>query len=495
MPVNKRAAAAQNRIPQAMPRLPIRPLFRQLQILVLLLAWSTAWAGNDVLPQSVQTALRQANIPASHVGVVVWQVGKSAPLLRHDDTLSFNPASTMKLVTSYAALELLGPAYTWKTGIYTDGSLDDGVLTGNLYIKGDGDPQLTLERFWLLLRELRSRGVREIRGDLILDQSYFSLPDADPARFDGEPGRAYNAIPAALMVNFNSTTLRLTPTAGGVAAYADPLPPGMRLVNKLQLDNAPCGEWRDRLDIQWLPDNGNSRLQLNGNYAAACGEKSTAFNLGDASVAVADAFRMLWQELGGRFTGSWRVGQVPANARQLMVFDSTPLAEVVRSLNKFSNNVMARSLFLSLGAVTSGAPGNTQKSADAVRSWLSGKGLDFPELVLENGSGLSRIERISPHSMARLLLAAYDSPVFAELESALPIAAVDGTMKSRGKNTALAGHAHIKTGTLEGVKTIAGYVFDKSGKRFVVVFDINDPNAAAGGAAQDALLEWVYGGG
>lgn len=472
----------------------MRTMILRVQWLVLLLVWSTAWAGNGPLPASVQAALRQANIPPSHVGVVVWEVGKHAPLLSHDDRLSFNPASTMKLVTSYAALELLGPAHTWKTEVYTDGSLVDGVLSGNLYIKGYGDPQLTLERFWLLLRELRSRGVREIRGDLVLDQSYFSLPGVDPAHFDGEPGRAYNAVPAALMVNFNSTALRLTPVSGGVAVYADPLPPGMRLVNKLQLDNAPCGEWRDRIDIQWLPDNGNSRLVLNGNYAAACGEKSTAFNLGDASVSVADAFRMLWQESGGRFTGNWRAGQVPAGAQRLVVFESTPLAEVVRSLNKFSNNVMARSLFLSLGAVTSGAPGNTQKSADAVRNWLTSKGLHFPELVLENGSGLSRIERISPHSMAQLLLAAYNSPVFAELESALPIAAVDGTMKSRGKDTPLAGHAHIKTGTLEGVKTIAGYVFDQTGRRFVVVFDINDTNAAAGGAAQDALLEWVYNG-
>ena len=472
----------------------MRPIILRLHLLILLLAWATAWAGNDALPQAVQAALRQASIPASHVGVVVWEAGKRKPLLMHGGTRSFNPASTMKLVTSYAALALLGPAYTWKTEAQIDGSLVDGVLTGNLYLKGDGDPQLTLERFWLLLRELHSRGVREIRGDLVLDQSYFSLPDADPARFDGEPRRAYNAVPAALMVNFNSTMLRLMPLSAGVTAYADPLPPGMRLVNNLQLDSAPCGEWRDRIDIEWLPDNGHGRLLLNGSYATACGEKSAAVNLGDASAAVADAFRMLWQESGGRFTGSWRVGAVPAGAQRLMVFESPPLAEVVRGLNKFSNNVMARSLFLSLGAVVSGAPGNPQKSTDAVRGWLVGKSLHFPELVLENGAGLSRIERISPRSMAQLLLAAYSSPIFSELESALPIAAVDGTMKSRGKDTPLAGHAHIKTGTLVGVKAIAGYVLDKAGRRFVVVFFINDPNAANGGAAQDALLAWVYGG-
>lgn len=471
----------------------MRPAFQRLLWLVFLLAALPAWA-NDSLPQSVQTALRQAKIPVSHVGAVVWEIGQHKPLLAHGEARSFNPASTMKLMTSYAALELLGPAYTWKTEVYTDGNLVNGVLTGNLYFRGEGDPQMTLERFWLLLRELRSRGVREIRGDLILDQRYFSMPDADPARFDGEPRRAYNAVPAALMVNFNSTLVRFMPLSSGVAAYVDPLPPDMRLVNNLHLDHAPCGEWRDRIDIEWSSGDRKRQLLVNGSYAMSCGEKSAAYNLGDPSAAVADAFHMLWQESGGRLTGSWRVGEVPLNAQRLLIFESQPLAEVVRSLNKFSNNVMARSVFLSLGAVQNDEPGTTQKSANAVRGWLAEKGLDFPELVLENGSGLSRIERVSPYNMAQLLLAAYNSPVFSELESALPIAAVDGTMKSRGKNTPLAGHAHIKTGTLTGVKAIAGYVLDKTGRRFVVVFFINDTNAAQGGAAQDALLAWVYDG-
>lgn len=473
---------------------PIHPLRHYARLIYCLFALccASAWAGD--LPAPVASALRQAGIPASQVGVVVWEAGAAQPVLAFGDEHSFNPASTMKLMTSYAALELLGPAYTWKTEAWVDGALADGVLDGNLYLKGYGDPKLTLERFWLLLRELRSRGVHEIRGDLVLDQSFFVPADDDPARFDGQPRRAYNALPAALVVNFNTTLLRLTAEPNGVAAYADPLPHGVRLINNLLLDNAPCGEWRERMDMEWLPDNGASRLVLNGAFAAACGEKSTAINLGEASASVAGAFRALWQESGGRFSGTWRAGEVPAHARRLVLFESPPLVEVVRDLNKFSNNIMARSLFLSLGAVVGGAPGSLPKSASVVRDWLTRKGLQFPELVLENGSGLSRIERIRPRSMALLLLAAHNSPMFGELESALPIVAVDGTMKSRGKGSAVAGHAHIKTGTLEGVKTMAGYVFDQAGRRFVVVFFINHPKAAGGGAAQDALLEWVYGG-
>ncbi len=470
----------------------MRSLFPRIFLLALLALGSVAHAAS--LPASVADALKQARIPVSNVGIVVWETDKPKPLLAVNADASFNPASTMKLLTTAAALDIMGPDYSWKTAVFIDGTLTNGVLDGNLYLKGYGDPQLTIERFWLLLRELRSRGVREIRGDLVLDQSYFELESADPARFDGQPRRAYNAVPSALMVNFNSTILRLTPLTDSVASYADPLPANTRLVDDIQLDQAPCGEWRDRLAIQLLPDNGQTRLQLGGKYAADCGEKTAAFNLGDANQTVVGMFRELWPQLGGQWRGNWRSGSVPANATQWMVYSSPPLADAIRNLNKFSNNVMARNLFLTIGAEVMGAPATPEKSIGTVKNWLSEQGMNMPELVLENGAGLSRIERISPDSMAQLLVKTSHSALFSEFESALPIMAVDGTMKSRGQDTPIAGHAHIKTGTLERVKTIAGYVLDSAGRQFAVVFYINHANAAAGGAAQDALLDWVYGG-
>ena len=153
---------------------------------------------------------------------------------------------------------------------------------------------------------------------------------------------------------------------------------------------------------------------------------------------------------------------------------------------------MARQLFLTIGAEQSGRPGSRDNAAEAVRAWLRARGLNFPELVLENGSGLSRIARISPQHLGALLISAHGSPVFAELESSLPIVAVDGTMRKRLKDNGVAGHAHIKSGSLSGVKTIAGYVFDRKGRRMVVVCMINHPRASAGRDVQDALLEWVY---
>ena len=451
--------------------------------LILLLLCNTAQA--SALPPAVTAALHQAQIPLQHVGIVVWDSSQPKPQLSINAAHAFNPASTMKLVTSYAALSLLGPAYTWPTEISTDGTLHDGILDGNLYIKGYGDPSLTIERFWQLTHELRQHGLRQINGDLILDQSHFQL--APGSTFDDHPRRAYNAQPAALMVNFNSTAIDISVHNNHIELIAEPLPINGKIINRLTLSNTDCNEWRDHIQSEWQAD--TQQLIISGQYAASCGEKSFAVTIGDASQLVAGLFTTLWQNQGGKFQGGWRTGVTPDNAQPLMTYTSPPLALAVYALNKFSNNIMARNLFLSLNQ---SGTASIDKSTRIVTDWLQQQHLDFPELVLENGAGLSRIERITPDSMAQLLRSAYQSPVFAELAAALPIVAVDGTMHKRCKDDPVAAHAHIKTGTLDGVKTMAGYVTTQTGHQIIVVFFINDTHAAAGTAAQDALLEWIY---
>jgi serine-type D-Ala-D-Ala carboxypeptidase/endopeptidase (penicillin-binding protein 4) len=200
-------------------------------------------------------------------------------------------------------------------------------------------------------------------------------------------------------------------------------------------------------------------------------------------------FRALWEGAGGTWTGKVRDAPVPAEARRIALHESEPLASVVRDINKFSNNVMARQLYLTMGAEAARQPAGTEAAERAVRGWLASRGLEMPELVLENGAGLSRIERIAPASLARLLLHAFASPLMPEFMSSLPLVGVDGTMKKRN---GAAGNAHIKTGLLADVRAIAGYVHAASGRRYVVVAIINHPNARDGQPAHDALLEWVY---
>lgn len=457
--------------------------------LLLLVLVSISGAHAVDLPPEVRAALRQAKIPLGSVAVDVRGVDSQVPLVSLNAQRAMNPASTMKLLTTYAGLEILGPSYTWKTEAYLGGPLEKGVLRGDLILKGYGDPRFNIEQFWLWLSELRARGLKEIQGDLVLDRSFFSLPEHDPAEFDNDPVRAYNVGPDALLLNFNTLRLRYLPEGNRLKVISEPPLEGMQLDNQLAPQAAPnCENWDDTIRIQARGDS----VVLQGGYPSECGEREQNLNVMPHTRYVAAVFNAIWQELGGMLRGNTREGPLPAEAQLFATHYSAPLAEIIRDINKFSNNVMARQLFLTLGSdVATATPGNIPQSIRVTKAWLKTKRLNFPELVLENGAGLSRRERISAQHLAQLLRSAADSPMNAEFVASLPILGVDGSVRKRLKDTAAANQAHLKTGTLEGVKTIAGYVRAKSGREWILVFLINHPNAKQGGAAQDALIEWV----
>jgi D-alanyl-D-alanine carboxypeptidase/D-alanyl-D-alanine-endopeptidase (penicillin-binding protein 4) len=438
------------------------------------------------LPPSVALALKDAGIPLRSVAVVVQGVDAKQALIRHNPQQAMNPASAMKLVTTYAALELLTPAYTWKTEALSEAAPVDGQLAGNLYLRGSGDPRLALEQFWLLLRQLRARGVTDIGGDLVVDRSAFALPPHDPAEFDNEPLRPYNAGPDALLVNLKSIRITLRAETGerGVSVINETPNEDLRITNRLRMSDESCGDWREKFKVSVS----DGTIELQGNFPAACGEKVLNLSPWPANVQVEQLFRALWRELGGTLRGKLRDGTTPATARLLAAQESPALGEVIREINKHSNNVMARQVFLTLAAERPATPEGARRR---IAAWLADKGLNLPGLVLDNGSGLSRSERISADGLAQLLLAAWKSPVMPELMSSLPLAGTDGTLKKRLGASATAGRAHLKTGYLEGVRAIAGYVLDSNDKRWVVVFLINDPKSRLGKPAMDELLRWV----
>ncbi len=463
-----------------------------LSLLLMPLAVTAQTA--TTLPAPVARALTQAGIPESAVGIYVHEIGAPQPVLAVGAERPLNPASSMKLLTTYAALDLLGPAYAWTTDMLTDGPLAQGVLSGNLYLKGSGDPKFTLERFWLLLRELRARGVREIRGDLVLDRQFFADTNHDPAGFDDQPIRPYNTGPSALLVNFKAVTLQFIPDAvtRTVRITAEPPLAPVQIVNNLKLADGLCGDWVGRLRLDAQGNGDNARLAFNGSYALDCGERSRSYSVLGHRQYVGALFTALWHELGGAFSGQVRDGATPLSARLLTTAASPALAEIVRDINKYSNNVMARQLFLTLGTADGTTPATPEKTNAVINQWAASKDLKVPELVLENGSGLSRNERISARSLGAVLLSAWASPVMPELMASLPVAAVDGTLKKRLKNAAIAGQAHVKTGSLTGVRSIAGYVLDTQGNRVVVVFLVNHANAFNAQPAMDALLAWAH---
>ena len=509
----------------------------KLHHFLLLIIFLSGNAHAASLPSPVLKALKQAHIPLSSVGIEVRELNARKPLICVNANQTMNPASTMKLLTTYAGLEILGSTHSWKTEAYLDGKLEQGVLQGDLVLKGYGDPKLSLEKFWLWLRELRDRGLRDIRGNLVLDRSAFETQTHDSSAFDNEPTRPYNMGPDALLLNFNAVRLRFIPDGEKINVISEPELAGITRDNRIAAATGTenCSNWDEHISTQL---NGGVML-LQGTFPIKCGECEDYICPLPHPQYMAAVFRTLWQEMGGTLDGELREGMLPENATLFATHHSAPLSELIRDINKFSNNVMARQLFMSLSAspkqsvlpenntqpknntqtgndtqaagdapcaeplpcpltaeptpVSTPPPASIARSEQVMRDWLTKKGLNFPELVLENGAGLSRRERISPHHLALLLQSAKLGPLSAEFEASLPIVGVDGTFKKRLTDKSSTGYGHLKTGSLEGVNTVAGYVQSGSGKQWIVVFLINHPNAYGGQQAQDALIEWVQG--
>ncbi len=460
----------------------------------LLAVCATTGTAADQLPRPLQQALSAAGIPAASVAIHIQELGRPQSSLSHNAELAMNPASTMKLVTSFAALELLGPTYSWKTDFFAGGAVRNGMLEGDLIIKGRGDPKMTVENFWLAVRKLRALGVREIRGDLVLDRSWFETGDTDPTRFDNEPLRPYNVAPDALLVNFKSVRFQFVPNTVNrtVSVAHEPQMAQLEVAPQVRLTDGDCGDWRAGLKADFRGDGAAMRAGFSGSYPASCGERTWNVSLFSHPNYVFGVFKQMWLESGGSIRGGVRDGSAPPGSQLLFTTESPSASEVVRDINKFSNNVMARQLFLTLSAEILKLPGRNDRSFEVVQGWLSQRALSLPGLVMENGSGLSRVERITAAGMGRLLENAYQSAVMPEFIASLPLVALDGTMRRRLRFEGVAGRAHIKTGSLADVRSIAGYVLDQNGRRHAVVFFINHPNASQGQAAQDALLRWVH---
>ena len=444
----------------------------------------------DALPGPVAAALRQARVPQDALSAVVLAVEGGSPRLAWHGEVARNPASVMKLVTTYAALELLGPAFTWQTPVYVQGTVQDGTLRGNVYIQGQGDPKLVAERLWLMLRRLQGQGVVHIDGDIVLDRSAFSVAPRDPGDFDGEPWRPYNVAPDALLVNFNALTLDFIPDpAAGVARIAfEPPLAHLQVPASVPLapGQTPCGDWRAGLQADFAQP---GRIALAGAYPASCGERSWSAAPADPQGFAARAVEGMWRALGGTLTGRVRDGQVPDQLPPAFSSTSPTLAEVIRDINKYSNNVMAQQVLLTLGWQQTGS-GTLQGAQAVLGDWWRTHGGTAGELAMDNGAGLSREGRIGARALARLLQQAWASPVMPELLASLPITGVDGTLKRR-KGLAR-GAAHLKTGTLRDAAALAGYVRGASGRRYVLVAFVNHPDAVAARPALDALVDWVW---
>ena len=462
--------------------------------LITCLALAAQVSHADSLPERPRTVLKQQLVPDSAVTVVVRDVASGESLVELNASMPRQPASTMKLVPTWAALELLGPAYAWKTRAWSDAPVAKGVLKGNLYLQGGGDPLLTIERWWRFVTDLRQTGLRVIEGDIVIDQTRFAALNERPEDFDGKSWRTYNVLPDALLVNWQSADFVVRPADddSGVEIAIQPFPAGLVVDNRVVLTAGRCAGRNRRITIT-SPDDAPERVVVTGRLSASCGPQTFHRAIMQPAEYAYGTFVTLWRQQGGEFSGGMLRAPTPPAARLLLTQESQSLEEIVRVTNKYSSNVMARTLLLTVAAETSGTPATASAGEASIREMFASRGLEFPELVIGNGSGLSREARISGDSMARLLISAWKSRCAPEFLASLALGGLDGTLRRRFEKMDDPSRIRMKTGTLKNVSTIAGYVTGQSGRHYAVAVYINHPGVqnGVGELIQGAVIEWV----
>jgi len=466
------------------------------------------------LPQAVASSLERNQIPKDTVSISVVEIETTRPgkntsknILDWRATDAMNPASTMKLLTTLAGLDILGPQYRWRTNIFTDGVIRQGVLKGNLYLQGTGDPKLIPEELAKLMKSLQALGIQKIDGNLFFDRSAYAPSAMEHNTIDGEALRAYNVPPDPLLYAFRTLSFQLgkSRTADFIDISYTPVLSQLKIDNQMQLVDQPCDNWKNNIRFNLSPEGMGKTDQLvvaqfSGAFPNTC--KGVNYNVValDANTFLTQGFAAAWELSGGAWAKApiGKNGNVPLTARLLLQFEGINLADDVVDINKYSNNVMARQVLLTLALEKMGKPATTSNGELVIQCWLKQNGLDFPGLVIENGSGLSRNEAISAEQMNQLLFTARNLSAGEIFYNSLPIAGTDGTMRNR-LMTQLRKFLHlkkkpearIKTGSLADVRAISGYVISKSGKLYAVTSFINHPNAWRGLEAHDQLLAWL----
>lgn len=432
------------------------------------------------------------------LGVVAYPLSDPARGLRLNADLPQQPGSTMKVVTTVVALERLGTNARGRTDLLAAGGPDLGVVKGPLYLRGGGDTDLDWGALWGLLRQLREQGISDIQGGLVVDRNLFNPPrmDVGAAPFDESPEFQYNVIPDALNLNTSLLGFVLQSDATAVSVRTSPVLPDLVLdTRSFALNDNPCPRW----ESTWvLPElrvfGGTPQLRFQGQFPRNCSQHLD-LNLVDRQWVTTHMVRQIWSQLGGKMSGPDAEGSTPAEAMVLASHQGRPFAEVARGMMKRSDNPLTRLTYLRLGAkaAVDGEP-TLQAAARSVHAWFASNGIPTDGLVMDNGSGLSRSERITTQQMAAVLATAYQGPYAPELLASLPVAGVDGTLSRRFKGTVVEGRARLKTGTLRNVVALAGYVRDQQERVWVVVALLNHDDASKkGGPVLDKVVEWVAG--
>ena len=453
-----------------------------------------------ILPGPVVDAILATGLPLKSFGVFAQEVDGDRTVVAMNDELPYTMASTTKIVTSLAALDLLGPFYRWRTSAFALGTLADGKLVGDLLIVGGGNAELTSAELRAWFARMRAQGLNEIDGDIVLDHFAFQLSAADhagtPMQSAAQPRHVW---PDALTLDEGLLSVTVQPTRDRRAALT--LTPAL---SDVRIDNQVTMGGGCSADARWEAGrNGLATVVVRGSWAAACGTRSISFVPPLSSGYAARALPAMWAAAGGVLRGRVvaanvvpGVSPIPTGADgeplpPLSFHRSKALPDVVRDMNKASDNVAARNLMLSLSPGFPTRPATLAGAKKIMGMWLRDQGLSDGDVEVENGSGLSHTERARPRALVQLLRKAWRTEQAQAFVESLPIAGVDGTLANRFHGGRAEGRAFLKTGTLNDTRALAGYVRGASGKVYAVAVMVVHAEAQRGRPAMDALIEWL----
>lgn len=443
------------------------------------------------LTARIELALALPLLAEVQVGVSVVDLETGETLLRKDDALPLNPASNAKLVTTAAALGLLGPAHRYSTALWReDGALAGSVVKGDVYLQGSGDPALVTGDLYDLAATLRARGIKRV-GGITVDASSFDRDELPPGFDQKDELASYRAPSGATVVNFNTFEVQVRPgDSAGAQPFAGVLPP----VDGIELSVTATTEAgrRRSLFMEYEPDGSDVALELQGKVGVDSSPTSLRYPVPDPSIYAGRVLAHALERQGikvGR--AKIKLGAVPDDAVFLIAHQSAPLSVLVRSINKLSNNFMAEQILKTLDARP--GPATFAGALGRVRTWLEGVGVPTEGLVLGNGSGLYDNNRITAAQLTALLAAVYrDERIRPDYMASLAIMGVDGTTRSRLRASSRAGWVRVKTGTLDGVSALSGYAGAPDRKPIVFAILLNGlrkSDASQARALQNEIAE------
>jgi len=470
-------------------RNPLSPL------LIALLATSPA-ALSDPQAQADMSAIRgrltrvvdqvipPKKFPDLKVGMIVGSVGTGEIFFEKGADTLLIPASVSKIFTSYSALKKLKPNFVFKTTLLQSGLVRDGKLSGDLYVKGSGDPSLVSERLWMLVNEFRRKGIKQILGKIVIDSSYFDSEKNPESRPKYLKDQAYNAPIGAVSFNFNTTTVFVNPgDAPGLPpkVYTDPENSYIDVVNQATTGNADTDNTVQVTRTDYVKGDIGDTVLLRGSIPLDGKEMRFFRNIVNPALYAGHMLKTFLEQRGIRVDGNVEEGIVPNNAKVVLEFDSQPLWQIVWGLNKFSNNFVADQLMKKIGAEMWGPPGTLQKGLATVQDVLEDIGISKNAYTIADGSGLTRSTQVTPRQILRVLVSAHrDFGIYPEFLSSLGVSGEDGTLRNRLPTSAGMNVLRGKTGSLDGVASLAGYVPSKDGELLAFAILLNDPQVKYG---------------